>query len=475
MKKSIIKLATVGIMSTLLFIGCGGSAGKGGSSFNNSEYGLSAPQFEIRYPGSEVLVDYAKYGKFEGLGTKDYKYVVTDKRGLLAASGTGVWPNTGAVDYEPEYKRLLKAGKIILGTGTSELPWKSSEEANKAIPFFQWQKNSYSPGTKMLNMGNALRDAGHIIHAIKTYYAHVVFFPGDMAWDPKGWWWSTALASAGALEELIAKYPEMGIEYTGAKINVRYSNDTDLSNDEVYADPGELIGELVGKPITNGAFVDPRDRHKRDMAIISKPISIAKPGTEFPVDFTKYGTIENGKGKGAYKYTVKDAKVLSGVVGEGIYPNEMDVKNSPQYTELKMSGWMIGHWDAMYYESSTLNYYSFASEGEDPGAKLYFIGDALMQDALNTKNEATAKHAITAFQALINIFPGAMVSGDATGKWFWAAGPVAIGNIKKLTKNFPGLGVELAESEIIIENGPDVDQDRTNDIVKAKIGKLVKK
>ncbi|MGL1901664.1 MAG: hypothetical protein OCC49_05980 [Fibrobacterales bacterium] len=475
MKKMIIALAVAGTATILSMTGCGGSAAKGGSSFRNGDYGLSAPQFTIKYPGSEVLIDYSKYGAFKNVGTKDYYFEITDKKGLMAASGTGIWPNMSAVDQEPVYQKLLKEGKIVLGTGTTEVPWSSNSQSNKAIPYFQWQKNSYSMGTRMMNMGNALRDAGHILHAIKTYYAHVVFHFTDMEWDPKGWWWSPAKVSADALEELIAKYPELGLEYTGATIEMLYTQDSDPSNDEVTCDPGELIGELVGKPIVNGVFVDERDKHSRDMALVNKPITIADPGAKFVIDFAKYGTLKNIKGTGAFSYTLKDAKGLAKAQGEGLYPNETAVKNNPQYNELNAAGWLIGHWKGMYYGSSTLDYYGFAAEGEESGNKLYFIGEALMKDAQRTKNTATAKHAVKAFYTMISLFPGTMIYGDETAKWVWAAGPVAIEKLRKLLNDFPELGLKLTDTVITIENGPTVDQNRDNDVVKVTLGKLVKK
>ncbi|MFA5198914.1 MAG: hypothetical protein WC432_05175, partial [Candidatus Omnitrophota bacterium] len=46
-------------------------------------------------PGTEEFVDYAKYGKFENVGTRDYRYIITDQEGLIKAVGEGIYPNSG--------------------------------------------------------------------------------------------------------------------------------------------------------------------------------------------------------------------------------------------------------------------------------------------------------------------------------------------------------------------------------------------
>ena len=47
--------------------------------------------------GKEDFVNYEKYGEFQDVGTKDYKYVIKDQEGLMAAVGEGIYPNTTSI------------------------------------------------------------------------------------------------------------------------------------------------------------------------------------------------------------------------------------------------------------------------------------------------------------------------------------------------------------------------------------------
>ena len=63
-------------------------------------------------PGTEDFVDYAKYGEFKNIGTKDYQYLITDQQGLMAAVGEGIYPNTSSVRRDPELKKALKDKRL---------------------------------------------------------------------------------------------------------------------------------------------------------------------------------------------------------------------------------------------------------------------------------------------------------------------------------------------------------------------------
>src|SRR3954470_9413185 len=51
-------------------------------------------KLKLATPGVSGPIPYKKFGHFEGLGTKDYRYVIDDKNGLAAAAGEGIFPNT---------------------------------------------------------------------------------------------------------------------------------------------------------------------------------------------------------------------------------------------------------------------------------------------------------------------------------------------------------------------------------------------
>ncbi len=66
--------------------------------------------------GAEV-VDYAKFGHFQGLGTDRYAYVIEDREGLARAAGEGVYPNTLGLLKDPDYQKSV-AGGLLEGNST---------------------------------------------------------------------------------------------------------------------------------------------------------------------------------------------------------------------------------------------------------------------------------------------------------------------------------------------------------------------
>ena len=61
----------------------------------------------LAYPGPQTPVPYEKYGDFIEVGTKGYRYVIKDKKGLAQAAGQGVFPNRD-VYKDPAYRKLKK-------------------------------------------------------------------------------------------------------------------------------------------------------------------------------------------------------------------------------------------------------------------------------------------------------------------------------------------------------------------------------
>ena len=78
-------------------------------------------------------INYEKYGTFEGVGTKNYKYVITDKKGLSDAAGEGVFPNQDAAK-SPAYRELQKSGKL---TGNH---WTFVDSNMAALNFYKWPR-----------------------------------------------------------------------------------------------------------------------------------------------------------------------------------------------------------------------------------------------------------------------------------------------------------------------------------------------
>jgi len=71
-----------------------------------------ATKIKLYDPGTESFVDYAKYGEFRNVGTKDYQYVVKDQEGLSAAVGEGIYPNTTSLRWDPAFKKAQKEKRL---------------------------------------------------------------------------------------------------------------------------------------------------------------------------------------------------------------------------------------------------------------------------------------------------------------------------------------------------------------------------
>ena len=82
-------------------------------------------------PGTEEIVDYAKYGGFKGLGTENYKYEIKDRQGLAAAVGEGVYPST-SVTRDPAYREAQASGKLV------GKHWEFVNNEDQTLAFYKW-------------------------------------------------------------------------------------------------------------------------------------------------------------------------------------------------------------------------------------------------------------------------------------------------------------------------------------------------
>jgi len=124
-------------------------------------------------------VDYAKYGEFRNVGTKDYQYVVKDQEGLSAAVGEGIYPNTTSLRWDPAFKKAQKEKR--LGEFLKDEEWDFLYTPDLEAAFFKWAIAPQPQPLRQYYMGLVLEKAGLITHAIKCYYSIVVHFPEAMA------------------------------------------------------------------------------------------------------------------------------------------------------------------------------------------------------------------------------------------------------------------------------------------------------
>jgi len=194
-----------------------------------------APLFELYDPGQEAIVDYEKYGEFSSVGKEGYKYNIKDRKGLAAAVGEGIFPNTKSLFQDPEFQKFKKEKKLV---GSH---WMFVNNPDSQADFYRWAMAAESPGVKLFYTAQALENSGHIKHAIKAYYAVVINFPEEVGVTYWGTPWYVGPASLDRILYLSNKYPELGIKLVDAKISIKKRYDDNTRNDIFTINPGKLI------------------------------------------------------------------------------------------------------------------------------------------------------------------------------------------------------------------------------------------
>lgn len=191
--------------------------------------------FPIANPGSEKIVNYSRYGEFTGIGTKNYKYKITDQAGLNKAVGAGIYPNTAAIQKDPRYKKFKKDGKL---NGSH---WDFINTKNHQANFYKWATAAESRGVQLFYTALALERAGNYIQAIKTYYAIVVHFPHAIGWTYWRTPWYVGQASIDKIRSICRSNPGLGKDLIDAYIRVENGYDDNIRNDVFIVSPGKII------------------------------------------------------------------------------------------------------------------------------------------------------------------------------------------------------------------------------------------
>ncbi len=205
-----------------------------GTEIMNSHGEQMELDFKLYDPGTEVIVDYEKYGTFEGVGTDKYQYKITDRKGLSAAVGEGVYPNN-SVYKDPMYRVLTTKGKL------SGSQWDYVNIDEQQLAFYKWAVAHDTAAVQQFYTALALEKLGETRQAIKAYYAVVVQFPKQVGWTI----WHTPLymsrIAIDRVEYLTRKHPELGMKLVDAKISVENGYDFNISNDRFVVNPGKLV------------------------------------------------------------------------------------------------------------------------------------------------------------------------------------------------------------------------------------------
>ena len=205
-----------------------------GTEMMNSYGEKMEMDFKLYEPGSGDIVDYSKYGEFKGVGTDQYDYKITDRKGLATAVGEGIYPNN-SVYKDPAYKMLVMKGRLSGGQ------WDYVNVEDQQLAFYKWATTQESAGVKLFYTAMALEKLGQTLQAIKAYYAVAVHFPRQVGWTV----WHTPLyvgrVAIDRIQFLTRRHPELGIKLEGAKIRVENGYDFNINNDRAFVNPGRLV------------------------------------------------------------------------------------------------------------------------------------------------------------------------------------------------------------------------------------------
>ena len=200
--------------------------------------------------GKEDFVDYAKYGGFKNVGTKDYQYVVKDQEGLAQAVGEGVFPNTTSVRWDPEFKSAQKEKRL---EGSH---WDFVHSPDLEAAFLKWASAPEPEGVKLFYTGLILEKSGLIKQALKCYYAIVVHFPGSYGWTYWHTPWYVAQAAIAKINFLLRRNPQLGYRLVDTDIQIKNGYDHDLANDIVITHPGRLVKTNFMEKLKSKARLD---------------------------------------------------------------------------------------------------------------------------------------------------------------------------------------------------------------------------
>ncbi len=203
-------------------------------------YSLPEPQFDLPDEKLNKIVDYSAFGVFHDAGMVSYRYDVTDMKGLKGAVGVGLYPNTGGVLNDPLYVRLK--GQAMLSVNH----WESLKLEDPQRAFYIWAQAPEDKGTQAFFTGQVLENSGHILPAIKTYYAVLVHFPNGICWAAdRSFVWYVAQAALENIHRLIRDYPQLDLKLTGASFSVENGYDPNLDDDVIKVDPGRLVHKTL--------------------------------------------------------------------------------------------------------------------------------------------------------------------------------------------------------------------------------------
>lgn len=187
----------------------------------------------------EPVVDYNKYGDFTRVGSQRYRYLIKDMKGLKAAVGEGIYPNTSDIYDNPRYKIVKKEGRL---EGSH---WDFVNVDDLEAAYFKWFTAPEPWGVRLFYIGNIFEEAGMYEDAIRAYHALIVHYPRTVAWTYWQTPWYPAQVAVFKIRHIIRTRPELGLEDKWMKIEIKNSYDNDDLNDKFLTWPGKIFKKGV--------------------------------------------------------------------------------------------------------------------------------------------------------------------------------------------------------------------------------------
>ncbi len=191
-------------------------------------------EFKLYDPGTEEIVDYTKYGTFNGLGTDKYEYKITARKALSVAVGEGVYPSN-SIYKNPALRLLQTKGKL------SGSQWDYVNIENQQLAFYKWATSHDTPAVQQYYTAGALEKLGEYKHALKAYHAVLVHFPKQNGWT----FWHTPLymgkLALDKIDLITRNHPELGLKLVDAKMEVINGFNFTTSDDKFIVNPGRFV------------------------------------------------------------------------------------------------------------------------------------------------------------------------------------------------------------------------------------------
>ncbi|MFA5976421.1 MAG: glycoside hydrolase family 2 TIM barrel-domain containing protein [Elusimicrobiota bacterium] len=229
------KKAAAGILIPLLVVL---SAPAGSQKHNDAP-----PAFQLFDKGTELIVNYEKYGDFSKVGQHQYRYIVKDIAGLRKAVGEGVYPNGASLQKDPSYQKM-KRGKQLEGN-----VWDYLNSDNPQASFFKWASAYDQPvGLRQFYIAQILEKAGLYAQAIKAYQAVVIHFPKSSSMTSWKTPWYVGPAALDSIAFLTRKHPELRMRLDDGRLRIANHYDNNQFNDIYEINPGRIVPAKSRKP-----------------------------------------------------------------------------------------------------------------------------------------------------------------------------------------------------------------------------------